>query len=59
MNGLSHEQIVDYFKTSEAKEIIGKEITEFFQANEQLFADIYENKVEEPEENNEEVNDLT
>lgn len=57
MNGLSHEQIVEYFKTNEGKEIVGKEIVDFFITNGQLFDDIYENEIidEEDSEKNEEV----
>lgn len=43
-NNLSHEQILTYFKTNEAKEIFDKEILQFFIENEELFNNIYEGK---------------
>ncbi|QVK17883.1 hypothetical protein KHQ81_13780 [Mycoplasmatota bacterium] len=52
---LSHDQILAYFKSNEAKEIFGKEILEFFITNEEIIKNIYENKKindEEDEYNN-------
>lgn len=39
---LSHEQILSYFKTDEAKDIFDKEILQFFIKNEDIFNKIYE-----------------
>ncbi len=44
LKNLSHEQIVAYLKTNEAKEQFGKEIIEFFLMNEEIFNDIYKKK---------------
>ena len=41
-NKLTHEQIIAYLKTNEAKDIIDKEILEFFITNEAIFNNIYE-----------------
>ncbi len=50
IHNLSHYQIVEYFKTNEAKELFRKEILEFFIAKEQIFNNIYEKNIENLEE---------
>ncbi len=44
LHNLSHDQIVAYFKSDEAKEIFGKELIAFFLTNEEIFNNIYENR---------------
>src|SRR5690554_3208265 len=41
-NNLSHEQIISFLKSNEAKEIFDKEILQFFIDNEEVFNKIYE-----------------
>lgn len=42
INNLSHEQIVAYLSSNEAKEMFDKEILKFFLLNEDIFNEIYE-----------------